>query len=97
MTVLSPIKKSKNIHTVIDIGNNKISCLIGTSISSNDVQTKVLGFGQHASAGISNGLVVNMNQIANSIARAVEGAENMAGFPIKNVAVSYTHLTLPTN
>ena len=88
MTVLSPIKKSKNIHTVIDIGNNKISCLIGTSISSNDVQTKVLGFGQHASAGISNGLVVNMNQIANSIARAVEGAENIAGFPIKNVVCS---------
>ena len=88
MTVLSPIKKSRNIHTVIDIGNNKISCLIGTSVNSNDIQIKVLGFGQHASAGISNGLVVNMNQVANSIARAVEDAENMAGFPIKNVVCS---------
>ena len=88
MTVLSPIKKSKNIHTVIDIGNNKISCLIGTSVKSNDIQIKVLGFGQHASSGISNGLVVNMNQVANSIARAVEDAENMAGFPIKKVVCS---------
>ena len=90
MTVLNPIKKSKDIHTVIDIGNNKISCLIGTSVKTNDVQTKVLGFGQHASVGMSNGLVTNMDQIANSIARAVEGAETMAGFPIKEVVCSLT-------
>ena len=88
MTVLNSIKKSKDIYTVIDIGNNKISCLIGTSIKTNDVQIKVLGFGQHASVGISNGLVTNMHQIANSIARAVEGAETMAGFPIKDVTCS---------
>ena len=90
MTALSPIKKTKDIYTVIDIGNNKISCLIGTSMKTNDVQVKVLGFGQHASLGISNGLVTNMNQIANSIARAVESAETMAGFPIKNVVCSLT-------
>ena len=90
MTVLSPIKKSRDIYTVIDIGNNKISCLIGTSMKTNDVQTKILGFGQHASLGMSNGLVTNMDQIANSIARAVEGAESMAGFPIKNVICSLT-------
>ena len=88
MTVLSPIKKSKDVYTVIDIGNNKISCLIGTSIKTNDIQIKVLGFGQHASLGMNNGLVTNMNQIANSIARAVEGAETMVGFPIKNVICS---------
>ncbi|MDC0093186.1 cell division protein FtsA [Alphaproteobacteria bacterium] len=88
MTILSPITKSRDIHTVIDIGNNKVSCLIGTSMKTNDVQTKVLGFGQHASLGMSNGLVTNMDQIANSIARAVEGAESMAGFPIKHVICS---------
>ena len=88
MTVLNPIKKSKGIYTVIDIGNNKVSCLIGTSIKTNDVQIKILGFGQHASVGMSNGLVTNMDQVANSIARAVEGAETMAGFPIKDVTCS---------
>ncbi len=88
MTFMNSIKKSRNIFTVIDIGNNKISCLIGTSVKTNDVQVKVLGFGQHASIGISNGLVTNMHKIANSIARAVEGAETMAGFPIKEVVCS---------
>ena len=88
MTVMKAIKKTTNIFTVIDIGNNKVSCLIGTSVKTNDVQVKVLGFGQHASIGISNGLITNMNKIANSIARAVEGAETMAGFPIKKVVCS---------
>ena len=88
MTALNPIKKSKDINTVIDIGNNRISCLIGTSIKTNDIQVKVLGFGQHASLGMNNGLITNMHQVANSIARAVEGAETMAGFPIKDVTCS---------
>ena len=88
MTVMNSINKSKNIFTVIDIGNSKVSCLIGTSVKTNDVQIKTLGFGQHASFGISNGYVADMKEIANSIAKAVEGAEIMAGFPINNVTCS---------
>ena len=82
---MNSINKSKNIFTVIDIGNSKVSCLIGTPVRSNDVQVKALGFGQHASLGISNGQVTDMKEIANSIARAVEGAESMAGFNINKV------------
>ena len=82
---MNSINKSKNILTVIDIGNSKVSCLIGTPVRTNDVQIKALGFGQHASLGISNGQVTDMKEIANSIARAVEGAESMAGFNISKV------------
>ena len=85
---MNNMNKSKNIFTVIDIGNSKISCLIGTSVKTNDVQIKTLGFGQHASLGICNGHVTDMKEIANSIARAVESAEIMAGLPINNVICS---------
>ena len=85
MTVMNSIDKSKNILTVIDIGNSKVSCLIGTPVKNNNVQIKVLGFGQNASLGILNGQVIDMKEIANSIARAVEGAESMAGFNISKV------------
>jgi cell division protein FtsA len=85
MTVMNSINKSKNILAVIDIGNSKVSCLIGIPVKNNNVQVKVLGFGQHASLGISNGQVIDMKEIANSIARAVEGAESMAGFNISKV------------
>ena len=88
MTVISNIKRSNDIFAVIDIGNTKVSSLIGTSAKNNDVQVKVLGFGQHASLGITNGIVTDMKEIANSIAKAVEGAETMAGFPINKVTCS---------
>ena len=85
---MNSMNKSKNIFTVIDIGNSKVSCLIGTSVKTNDVQIKTLGFGQHASLGICNGHVTDMKEIANSIARAVEGAESMAGLPVNDVICS---------
>ena len=88
MTVMSNIKRSNDIFAVIDIGNTKVSSLIGLSTKKNDVQVKVLGFGQHASLGITNGIVTDMKEIANSIAKAVEGAETMAGFPINKVTCS---------
>ena len=88
MKIINSVKKSNNIFTVIDIGSSKVSCLIGQSVNNNDIQIQVLGFGQHASFGINSGLVTNMHELANSIARAVEGAETMAGFPIKKVNCS---------
>ncbi len=88
MTVISNIKKSNDIYAVIDIGNTKVSSLIGLTTRKNDIQVKVLGFGQHASLGITNGVITDMKEIAHSIAKAVEGAETMAGFPINKVTCS---------
>ena len=88
MTIIKSIKKSKNIFTALDIGSSKISCLIGKSVDDNDIQVQVLGFGQHASFGVNNGLVTNMHELAHSISRAVESAESMAGFPIQKVICS---------
>ena len=85
---MNSINKSKNIFAVIDVGNSKVSCLIGAPVKTNNVQIKALGFGQHASLGMSNGQVTDMKEIANSIARAVEGAETMAGFNIDKVICS---------
>ena len=36
MTVMNSINKYKNIYTVIDVGNSKVSCLIGTSVKTNN-------------------------------------------------------------
>ena len=88
MTAMNNIKRSNNIFTVIDVGNTKVSAIIGSSTKNNDVQVRVLGFGQHASFGIANGIVTDMKEIANSIAKTVEGAETMAGFPINKVTCS---------
>ena len=85
MTIMKKIKTNRNMHTVIDIGNSKVCCLIGTTDKNKQLQPKVIGFGQHVSQGIMSGKITNMKEIANSIARAVEGAEAMAGFSINKV------------
>src|SRR6056300_825672 len=85
MTIMKKIKTNGNMHTVIDIGNSKVCCLIGTTDKNKQLQQKVIGFGQHVSQGIMSGKITNMKEIANSIARAVEGAEAMAGFAINKV------------
>ena len=85
MTFMDRIKTTKDICTVIDIGNSKVSCLIGLLENTAEKKIKVLGFGQHVSLGINCGKITDMKEIANSIARAVEGAETMAGFSINKV------------
>ena len=49
MTFLGKIKKTKDICTVIDIGNSKVSCLIGAREKNREFQFNVLRFGQHVS------------------------------------------------
>ena len=38
MTVMNNIKRSNDIFAVIDIGNTKVSSLIGSSAKNNDIQ-----------------------------------------------------------
>ncbi len=81
-------KSNKNIHAALDIGNSKISCMIAQGASNNSVQIKVLGFGQHVSMGLTQGKVTDLSKLSEAIAKAVEHAERMAGFPIENINCS---------
>ena len=85
MTVMNNIKRSNDIFSVIDIGNTKVSSLIGSSVKNNDVQVKVLGFGQHISMGLIKGEVTDLLKLSDAISKAVEKAEEMAGFRISSV------------
>jgi len=44
MTIMSKIKKSKDIHAVLDIGNSKVSCLIGKIDKKKSSKSKSLRF-----------------------------------------------------
>ena len=55
--------KNKKIHAALDIGNSKIACMIAQA-QNNDVQVKVLGFGQHVSMGFTQGKVTNLLKLS---------------------------------
>ncbi len=75
-------KRKENIVTGLDIGTTKICVIVG-EISSDGVN--IIGIGTHPSRGMRKGVVVNIDATVNSIKRAVEEAEIMAGCEIKSV------------
>ena len=59
--------------------------MIGQSVENNNIQIKVLGFGQHISMGLNKGEVIDLSKLSDAISNAVEKAEEMAGFRISNI------------
>ena len=79
-------KIEKNLIVGLDIGTSKIVALVGEV--SLDGRIDVIGFGSHPSRGLKRGVVVNIESTVQSIQRAVEEAELMAGCQIHSAYTS---------
>ena len=67
----------------LDIGTNKVAAIVA---EVNDEGTlEIIGIGTHHSRGLKKGVVVNIESTVQSIQRAVEEAELMAGCSIESV------------
>ena len=67
----------------LDIGTSKIVAIVGAMGPHGDLE--IIGTGMHESSGLKKGVVVNIEATVNSIQRAVEEAELMAGCSIHSV------------
>ncbi len=76
-------KLEKNIITGLDIGTSKVVALIGEI--ANDGTIEIIGIGRHSSRGLKRGVVVDIEATVNSIQRAVQEAELMAGCEVHTV------------
>ncbi len=63
----------------LDIGTTKICVVVGRA---SEGKVSIVGIGSHPSTGLRKGVVVNMDSTVNSIKKAVEEAELMAGIKI---------------
>ena len=66
----------------LDIGTTKICCVVGEATGTG---VDIVGIGMHPSVGLRKGVVVNIDRTVDSIKRAVEEAELMAGCEISSV------------
>lgn len=73
-------KQHQNLVVALDMGTSKIAVLVG-EIGA-DGELEVIGVGTHPSHGLKRGVVVNIEATVQSIQRAVEEAELMAGCEI---------------
>lgn len=76
-------KTEKNLIVGLDIGTSKVVAIVGEVNSENTIE--IIGIGSHPSRGLKKGVVVNIESTVQSIQRAVEEAELMAGCQIHSV------------
>ncbi|MCA0403636.1 MAG: cell division protein FtsA [Proteobacteria bacterium] len=76
-------KFEKNIITALDIGTSKVVALIGEVTADESIE--IIGIGKHPSKGLKRGVVVDIEATVNTIQRAVQEAELMAGCEVHTV------------
>lgn len=76
-------KADKNIIVGLDIGTSKVVAIVGEV--KDDETIEIIGLGSHPSRGLKKGVVVDIESTVQSIQRAVEEAELMAGVEIDRV------------
>ncbi len=79
-------RPEKPLVVGLDIGTSKVVAIVAEVDSSGEVD--IVGLGSHASRGIKRGVVVDIESTVQSIQRAVEEAELMAGCEIRSVFCS---------
>jgi cell division protein FtsA len=73
----------ENMIVALDIGTSKVVAIVGAIGANRELE--IVGTGMHASSGLKKGVVVNIEATVNSIQRAIEEAELMAGCSIHSV------------
>ena len=76
-------KSDKNLIVGLDIGTSKVVAIVGEV--SYDEEVEIIGIGSSRSRGLKKGVVVNIESTVQSIQRAVEEAELMAGCEVHSV------------
>jgi cell division protein FtsA len=76
-------KLEKNIITGLDIGTSKVVALVGEVTPEGTIE--IIGMGRHPSRGLKRGVVVDIEATVQSIQRAVQEAELMAGCEVRTV------------
>lgn len=74
---------SERMIVGLDIGTSKVVAIVG-EISA-DGKLEIVGLGSHPSRGLKKGVVVDIESTVQSIQRAIEDAELMAGCTISSV------------
>ena len=72
-----------NKIVALDIGTNKVAAIIA-NVNERD-ELEIIGIGTHQSRGLKKGVVVNIDSTVQSIQRAIEEAQLMAGCSVESV------------
>lgn len=83
----------ENIIVGIDVGTTKVCTVIGQT--SDGLTPRIVGVGVVPSRGMRKGMIVNVHEATEAIARSVDKAERTAGIQVERayVSISGDHIT----
>ena len=86
------MQRQDNIIVGLDVGTTKICAVVGEAEGN---KINIVGIGTHPSIGLRKGVVVNIESTVESIQKAIEEAELMAGCEISSVyaGIAGGHIT----
>jgi cell division protein FtsA len=76
------VSKKDSLVVGLDLGTTKICTVVGEVV---DGQVNIIGLGTHPSKGLRKGVVINIESTVQSIKKAIEEAELMAGVHLTSV------------
>ena len=78
--------RPSGLVTALDVGSSKIACMIARPDET--LGLRVIGYSHQKSAGVHNGMIVDMQAASEEIGRAVQNAEKIARETIDGVIVN---------
>lgn len=85
--------KKNNINVGIDIGTHTTKVVV-TGLNKETNSSSLIAFGSSETNGMRLGYITNIDQVAESVKKAVKQAENMLGFKIRKACVSIGGISL---
>ncbi|RZI49062.1 cell division protein FtsA [Lactococcus kimchii] len=73
------------LYTGVDIGTNTIKVLVAEYVSG---EMNIIGVGNAKSDGLKNGIIVDIEKVAQALRKAINAAEERAGITIDRINVS---------
>lgn len=73
------------LYTGVDIGTNSIKVLVAEYVSD---EMNIIGVGNAPSEGLKNGIIIDIEKVAQALRKAVNTAEERAGITIDRINVS---------
>ncbi|MBN2263144.1 MAG: cell division protein FtsA [Prolixibacteraceae bacterium] len=76
----------RNIFAAVDIGTNTIICLLGSD--SGEHKIEIVGHAIVASSGVRRGVIINVEEVAQAIKKAVDKARGELNIAVKKLYVN---------
>lgn len=79
----------------LDVGTSAVRCVIGVIDANNPNKLSIIGHGSAPNLGMRKGIVAQVDEVTDAVARAVAEAERISGMQIRGATINVngTHVT----